>query len=78
MSIARADAKRRVVVPGAKPGDVFDVQREGGERYVFVRLHRPPPAPSKSRKECLDAIARSPLTMTLSWEQLRKLTREPS
>jgi len=78
MSIVRADGKRRVVVPGAKPGDVFDVQTQDDERYVFVRLHRPPPAPGKSRKACLDAIARSPLTMTLSWEQLRKLTREPS
>lgn len=77
MGIVRADAKRRVVVPGAKPGDVFDVQPQGDERYVFVRLNRPSPAPSKSREECLEAISRSPLTLTLSWEHLRKLTREP-
>ena len=77
MGTVRADAKRRIVIPGAKPGDVFDVQRQGDERYVFVRLHRPSLAPGKSREECLEAMSRSPLTMTLSWEQLRRLTREP-
>ena len=77
MGTVRADAKRRIVIPGAKPGDVFDVQRQGDERYVFVRLHRPALAPSKSREECLEAMSRSPLSMTLSWEQLRRLTREP-
>ena len=77
MGIARADAKRRVVVPGAKPGDVFDVQRQGDERYVFVRLHRPSPAPGMRREECLEAMSRSPLSTTLSSEQLRQITREP-
>ena len=77
MGIVRADAKRRVVIPGAKPGDVFDVQREGDERYVFARLHRPSTPPGKSREECLEAMSRSPLSMALSWEQLRRRTRGP-
>ena len=77
MGTVRADGKRRVVVPGAKPGDVFDVQRLGDERYVLVRLHRPAPLPSVSREQCLDAMSRSPLRTTLSWDQLKQLTREP-
>ena len=77
MNAVRADAKKRVIIPGAKPGDIFDVQRQGDERYVLVRLHRPEVAPRKGRAECLDALSRSPLTLTLSWEQLRQITREP-
>ncbi len=77
MSVARADAKKRVVIPGARPGDVFDVQRQGEERYALVRLQRPDAAPVKSREACLEAMFRSPLRLTLSWEQLRDVTREP-
>lgn len=77
MAAVRADAKRRVVIPGAKPGDIFDVQKQGDECYVLVRLHRPVVAPRKSREACLEAMSRSPLAPTLSWEQLRRITREP-
>ena len=77
MHTSRADAKKRVVIPGAEAGDVFDIQRDGEERYVLVRLHRPAPRPAMSRQQCLDAIAESPLSPTLSWEQLRRATREP-
>ncbi len=77
MAAVRADAKKRVVIPGAKPGDVFDVQRQGDECYVLVRLHRPVAAPRKSREACLEAMSRAPLSPTLSWEQLRRFTREP-
>ena len=64
-------------MPGAKAGDVFEVQRQGEETYVLVRLHRPAVSPRMSRDECLAAMSRSPLRMDLSWEQLRQLTREP-
>ena len=77
MSATRADAKKRVVIPGAKPGDVFDIQRQGDERYVLVRLHRPEVTSGKSRAACLEAMSHSPLRLTLAWEQLRQLTREP-
>ena len=77
MGRARADGKRRVVLPGARPGDVFDVQRLGEARYVLVRLHRPAPLPGVSREQRLEAMSRSPVRMTLSWDQLKQLTREP-
>jgi len=77
VSVTRADAKRRVVLPGARAGDVFDVQRNGEEQYVLVRLKQPDITPVKSRSACLEAMLRSPLRMTLTWEQLRQVTREP-
>ena len=73
----RADARKRVVIPGAEPGDVFDVQRDGDERYVLVRLNRPAAAPGKSREACSKAMSETPLRMTLSWEELRRITRGP-
>ena len=77
MTAVRADAKKRIVIPGARPGDVFDVQCEGDERYVLVRLHRPEDTPGTSRVACLDAMAQAPLTPALTWGQLRHLTRDP-
>ena len=77
MKAVRADIKRRVVIPGAKPGDIFDVQRQGDERFVLVRLQRANEAPEMSREACLEAMDRSPLNVALSWEQLRRVTREP-
>ena len=77
MSATRADAKKRIVIPGARPGDVFDIQRQDDERYLLVRLQRPGAAPVKSREACLEAMATSPLRLMLSWEQLRQSTREP-
>lgn len=45
MAIAIADAKKRVVLPTAKPGDVFDIQEQGEGRLLLVRLERPAPSP---------------------------------
>jgi hypothetical protein len=75
--ITTADSKKRVVLPEAKPGDVFDIQREGEERFVLVRLPRPEPRRRMTKIQCLRAIAATPLTLTMDWETLRKITREP-
>ena len=77
MSVTRADAKKRVVLPGVEPGDVFDVRRQEDEQYVLVRLQRPRATSGKSRTACVEAMRRSPLHLALSWEQLRQDTREP-
>ena len=77
MKAVRADPERRVVIPGARSGDIFDARRQGEERFVLVRLHRSSEAPRMSREVCLDAMSRSPLNPTLSWEQLRRITRGP-
>jgi hypothetical protein len=77
MSTTTADAKKRVVVPTARPGDVFDIQKQTEGCFLLVRLERPEPVIRKSRRECLKAIDSLPLQPSMSWEELRRLTREP-
>ena len=77
MPITTADNKKRVVIPIARPGDVFDVQEQSEGRLLFVRLVKPKPKPRMSRAESLQAISTSPLRPKLSWNELRRLTREP-
>lgn len=77
MAISTADAKRRVVLPAAKPGDVFDIQSQGEGRLLLVRLERPEPGPRKSMDRCLEAIAAAPLRPKMSWDSLKAITREP-
>jgi len=77
MAMSTADAKRRVVLPAARPGDVFDIQSQGEGRLLLVRLERPKPAPRMSMARCLEAIAAAPLRPKMSWESLKAMTREP-
>lgn len=72
-----ADNKRRVVLPAAKPGDVFDVQRQGTGHFLLVRLARPEPDPQLTRAQCLRAIGAAPLKPKMDWQTLRAFTREP-
>ena len=73
----RTDSKKRIVLPAANPGDVFDVQDHGNGRFTLVRLERPEPRTRLTRAQCLKAIAAAPLRPRMDWEALRKLTREP-
>jgi len=77
MAISRVDSKKRVRIPKAEPGDVFDIQEENEDRYVLVRIRRPENVPGKTREACMKAIAESPLSPEMSWEELRGMTREP-
>jgi hypothetical protein len=77
MTTATADAKRRVVLPAAKPGDVFDIQTQGEGRVLLVRLERPEPGSRMSKSRSLDAIAAAPLRPKMTWESLKATTREP-
>jgi hypothetical protein len=71
-----ADSKKRVVLPAAMPGDVFDVQGQGEGRYVLVRLERPQPKSRLTRAQCLRAIGAAPLQPKMAWPALRGLTRD--
>jgi hypothetical protein len=78
MAISTADTKRRVVLPAAKPGDVFDIQSQGEGRLLLVRLEPPKPGgPQMSMARCLEAIAAAPLRPKMSWDSLKAVTREP-
>jgi hypothetical protein len=73
----KADSKKRVVLPGASPGDVYDVQEQGPGRYLLVRLQRPEPNAAMRRQDCLHALDHRPLRLAMTWENLKRLTREP-
>lgn len=73
---SKVDAKRRVVVPGARPGELFDVQRVEEGRILLVRLERPEARPKRTRKECLAAMDEASLTPGMSWNELKTLTRD--
>lgn len=77
MATSRADAKKRVVLNPAQPGDVFDVQPQGEDRILLVRLARPEPGSGMTRDRCLQAIDSAPLRMNTTWESLKAVTREP-
>jgi hypothetical protein len=73
-----ADSKRRVVMPGARPGDVFACQDEGSGHFLLVRLNKPaPPKKKKTRAEILAAVKASKMRPMMTWEELREMTREP-
>lgn len=75
MATSTVDAKRRVTLPAARPGDVFDIQSQGEGRLLLVRLESPPPA-RMSMDRCLEAIAAAPLRPKMTWDSLKALTRE--
>jgi hypothetical protein len=77
MSTSTVDAKKRIVLPGGRPGDVFDIQQQADGRLLLVRLEKPERADRMSRATCVKAMRKAPLRPTLPWEKLRKLTREP-
>jgi hypothetical protein len=77
MAISTADTKRRVVLPAAKPGDVFDIQSQGEGRLLRVRLERPQPEPGMNLVRCLGAIAAATLRPKMTWDSLKAVTREP-
>jgi hypothetical protein len=72
-----ADSKMRVVMPGARPGDMFDFEDEGNGRFHLVRLNKPSPPKRKTRTEVLAAIKASKMRPMMTWEELRAMTREP-
>jgi hypothetical protein len=71
------DNKKRIVLPTAKPGDVFDIQPLGEGQFILVRLERPEPKTKLTRAQCLRAISTRPLRPKMNWATLRGLTREP-
>ena len=77
MSISKVDAKKRIVLPDGRPGDVFDVQQQAEGRFLLIRLKQPEHAERMSKRTCMEAMRQAPLRPTMTWEKLRQLTREP-
>jgi hypothetical protein len=77
MSTYTVDTKKRILLPGGRPGDIFDVQQQAEGRFLLVRLEKPERSKRMSKKECMAAMRKAPLRPTMRWEKLRELTREP-
>jgi len=70
-----ADSKKRVVIPGAAPGDVFACEQKGPE-LILRRVHRATLRKRPTRTEVLKAIRGWKSVPKIRWEDLRKMTRE--
>lgn len=77
MSTLRVDGDNRIALPGAQPGELFDVQKQDTGSYLLVRLDEERAKRPRTPEEVLEAMERYPLRPTMSWEQLREITREP-
>lgn len=77
VSTTIADQKRRVVLPGVQPGDVLSVSRDPAGRLVLVRLLPEKPKRRPPAHQVAKALRASPLRPTLSWNELKRVTREP-
>ena len=77
MSTSTVDSKKRVVLPGGRPGEVFDIQQQSEGRFLLIRLQKPEGARRMSKRACMEAMRKAPLRPTMTWEKLRELTRKP-
>ena len=76
MKVATIDTKRRLVLPGAKPGEIYAVREASPGHYELAKVI-PAPRPKPIAEELDALLASAPLTPKMSWEDLRSLTREP-
>ena len=68
MSHSTVDSKKRIVLPGGRPGDVYDIKRHAEGRFLLVRLEKPETAQRMSKRACLEAMSKAPLRPTMTWE----------
>jgi hypothetical protein len=73
----KADSKKRVVVPDARPGDIFAYEDCGNGHFHLVRLNMPGSPKKRTREQVRKALASSKLKFDISWGELREMTREP-
>ena len=70
-----ADSKKRVVLPGAAPGDVFTCEKKGLE-FILRCVHRAAPQKKPTKAAVVKAIRGWKSVPKVRWEELRKMTRE--
>lgn len=72
-----ADSKKRVMLPGSAPGDVFAMEQKGDE-IVLRRVYRQPKPIAKkmTKAQVKNAIENWKSVPKIGWEELRKMTRE--
>jgi len=72
-----ADNKKRVVLPWVKPGGIFTCEQQDENHFSLARLQPPPPPKRRSRAGVRRALKHSKLTFDFTWDELRRITREP-
>ena len=72
-----ADDKKRVRLPAAHPRDVYHPETLTRDLIVLRRIEPPKPKKRMTRAQIEQAIENSPIKFNVSYEELRKLTREP-
>lgn len=77
MKVQTIDAKRRLVLPGAQPGESYEVRVAGHGHYELTKVIPAPRAPKPSPAQIDALFASAALTPAMSSKKLRALTREP-
>ncbi len=75
MKVAIVDTKRRLVLPGAQPGEAYSVREDSPGHYELAKVI-PASRPKPSSKKLDSLLVSAALTPKMSWEELRDLTRE--
>lgn len=76
MKICTADQKKRVRLPGVTPGVAYQVREIGPGHMELIRLIPQETGVSLSPEELEDRWNRFGLKPRMSWEELRRETRE--
>jgi hypothetical protein len=76
MRVMVTDQKKRIVLPDAKPGEVYSVRPQHGVGYLCVRLVEASLGKAPSRDEVLVRLEQAQLTPRMSWDELCSITRE--
>jgi hypothetical protein len=77
MVTIRADDKKRIRIPAVHPRDVYHPETLTRDLIVLRRIEPPKPKKRMTAPEIERAIKTSRLKFKISYDELRKLTREP-
>jgi hypothetical protein len=71
----RADDKKRIRIPAAKPRDVYHPETLTRDLIVLRRVEPPKRKTRMTRKEILRAIETSPIQFAKSWDEMKAEVR---
>jgi len=77
MKILTVDQKRRLVLPGAEPGEAFCVRQLEAGRYELLKMIPQPRGEKPPASKVEELLETEALTPRMSWEQLKAETRDP-
>ncbi|MGL4401031.1 MAG: hypothetical protein ACRCXD_14270 [Luteolibacter sp.] len=77
MKVQTIDTKRRLVLPGATPGECYAVREAGPGLYELAKVIPAAKKPKPKRAQIESLLTSAALTPKMNWETLRAITREP-